>query len=90
MALAMTDVELLDRVITGSPVVTAANLDGVRIGLVKDLLANTDKDTGAIFESSIEKLKGAGVEIVELEAPEILSLNGAWWHTWTNTKPGYP
>ncbi|MEM7260074.1 MAG: amidase family protein, partial [Pseudomonadota bacterium] len=77
MALSVADVELLDRVISGSAASTPAQLSGVRIGLVKELLANSDKDTLGVFESAIDQLTSAGVEIVELNAPELLTLNAA-------------
>jgi len=77
MALAMADVELLDRVITGAPRGKAASLKGVRLGIVKSMLANTDSDTQAVFDAAIGKLKAAGVVTVELEAPKLAELNGA-------------
>ena len=77
MAVSVSDVEVLDRLITDSSLVTPADLTGVRVGLVKELLANSDKDTISVFESTIDKLTAGGVEIVELNAPELLSLNGA-------------
>lgn len=77
MALSVADVELLDRVISGSPASAAAQHSGVRIGLVKELLANSDKDTLSVFEAAIDQLTSAGVDIVELNAPELLSLNAA-------------
>ena len=77
MALAMVDVELLDRVITGAPRAKAASLKGVRLGTVKAMLANMDADTQAVFDAALAKLKGAGVVIVELDAPKLAELNGA-------------
>jgi Asp-tRNA(Asn)/Glu-tRNA(Gln) amidotransferase A subunit family amidase len=77
MALAMADVELLDRVITGAPRAQAADLKRVRLGLVKPLLANMDADTQAAFDATLAKLKGAGVTVVEVEMPKLMELNGA-------------
>jgi mandelamide amidase len=77
MALAMADVELLDRVISGAPRAKPASLKGVRLGLVKAMLANTDADTQAVFDAALVKLKAAGVVVVELEAPKLAELNGA-------------
>ncbi|HKX40415.1 MAG TPA: amidase family protein, partial [Burkholderiaceae bacterium] len=77
MALAMADVELLDRVITGAPRAQAASLKGVRLGLVKGMLANADADTQAAFDGAIAKLKDSGVVIVELAAPKLAALNNA-------------
>ena len=77
MALAMADVELLDRVITGAPRVAAADLKLVRLGLVKPLLTNMDADTQAAFDVALAKLKDSGVAVVEVEMPKLMELNGA-------------
>jgi len=77
MALAMADVELLDRVIAGGPAAKPANLKSVRLGLVKPMLANMDADTQAAFDAVLAKLKGAGVTLVDVEMPKLLELNGA-------------
>jgi len=77
MALGMSDVELLDRVITGEPAQNPSSLSGVRLGLVSETLANMDADTNEVFTKAIEKLKQAGVTIVELAAPKLAELNGA-------------
>jgi indoleacetamide hydrolase len=77
MALAMADVELLDRVITGAPRAKAADLKGVRLGLVKELLANMDADTQQALDAAIAKLQGAGVTMVDVQMPKLMELNGA-------------
>lgn len=77
MALAMADVELLDRLIAGGATARPADLKGVRLGLVKPLLANMDADTQAAFDAAIGKLKGAGVTLVDVEMPQLIELNGA-------------
>ncbi len=77
MALAMADVDLLDRVITGAPRAKAASLKGVRLGIVKSMLANMDADTQAVFDAALAKLKAAGVVLVEFDAPKLAELNGA-------------
>ncbi len=77
MALAMADVELLDRVITGAPRTQPASLKGVRLGLLKSMLANTDADTQAAFDAALAKLKDSGVVIVELDATRLAELNNA-------------
>ena len=66
MALAMTDVELLDRVISGAKPAKAADLKTVRLGLVKELQANMDADTQAAFDAALAKAKAAGVTVVEV------------------------
>jgi indoleacetamide hydrolase len=76
MALAMADVELLDRVITGVPATVPANLKSVRLGLAKPFLANMDADTQAAFDMALVKLKSAGVTLVEVELPKLMETNG--------------
>ena len=77
MALAMADVELLDRLIAGGAAAKPANLKGVRLGLVKPLLANMDADTQTAFDGALVKLKTAGVTVVDVEMPQLVELNGA-------------
>ncbi|MEN9629729.1 MAG: hypothetical protein RJA10_2956 [Pseudomonadota bacterium] len=77
MAGSMADVELLDRLIGGGAKVSAAALKGVRLGLVKELQANTDADTQAAFDDALARLKGAGVTLVDVEMPRLQELNGA-------------
>src|SRR5262249_22747684 len=75
MATTMTDVELLDRVIAGGGVIEGADLKGVRIGVEKTMLANLDGDTNAAFHAGLDKLKAAGVTIVDIEMPKLGELN---------------
>ncbi|HEU5293679.1 MAG TPA: indoleacetamide hydrolase [Burkholderiaceae bacterium] len=77
MALAMADVELLDRVISGAKPEKAADLKSVRVGLVKDFQANLDADTQAAFDAAIAKAKAAGVTVVDVQMPKLMELNGA-------------
>ena len=77
MALAMADVELLDRVISGAKPARAAAPKSVRLGLVKEMLANQDADTQAAFDAALAKLKAAGVTLVEVEMPQLVELNNA-------------
>jgi len=77
MALAMTDVELLDRVISGAKPAKAADLKAVRLGLVKDFQANLDADTQAAFDAALAKAKAAGVTVVDVQMPKLMELNGA-------------
>jgi len=76
MASTMADVALLDRVIAGGGAITPANLKDVRIGVVKSMLANLDGDTEAAFRAAIDKLKSAGVTVVDVEMPKLAELNG--------------
>ncbi len=77
MALSMTDVDLLDRIVSGAPQLKPANLKRVRLGLAKDFLANLDADTQAAFDDALAKLKGAGVTLVDVQMPKLMELNGA-------------
>src|SRR5215211_1232198 len=76
MAATMADVALLDRVIADSGPLAPANLKEVRIGVVKAMLANLDDDTEAAFRASLEKMKSAGVTVVDVGMPKLAELNG--------------
>ena len=76
MAATMADVALLDRVIAGGGAIAPANPKEVRIGVVKAMLANMDGDTEAAFRAAIDKLKSAGVTVVDVEMPKLAELNG--------------
>ena len=76
MAATMADVALLDRVIAGGGAIAPANPKQVRIGVVKAMLANLDGDTEAAFRAAIDKLKSAGVTVVDVEMPKLAELNG--------------
>src|SRR5207247_2480603 len=60
MAATVADVVILDRAIAGGGGVTPANLKGVRLGVVKTMLANLDGDTETAFRAGLDKLKAAG------------------------------
>jgi indoleacetamide hydrolase len=78
MAQSMADVELLDRLIAGGTAAAKpAPLKGVRLGRVKEMLANMDADTQAAFDAAMAKLKDAGVTFVDVEMPRLMELNGA-------------
>ncbi|MGQ0685853.1 indoleacetamide hydrolase [Bradyrhizobium sp.] len=76
MAATVADVAILDRVIAGGGAATPANLKDVRLGVVKDMLANLDSDTEAAFRTGLDKLKSAGITIVDVEMPKLGELNG--------------
>src|SRR5665213_1880723 len=76
MADSMADVALLDRVIAGGGRVEAAGLKGIRLGLVASMLANLDDDTKTAFNATLEKLKAAGVTMVDVDMPKLAELNG--------------
>jgi mandelamide amidase len=76
MALSMRDVELMDRVITGAPAIEAAALSAVRVGIVSDFLQNLDTDTQSVFQDAVNKLKAAGVTVVNIDMPNVMAING--------------
>jgi Asp-tRNA(Asn)/Glu-tRNA(Gln) amidotransferase A subunit family amidase len=76
MADSMADVALLDRVIAGGGAIDAAALKGVRLGLVASTMANLDDDTKAAFTATLDKLKAAGVTVVDVDMPKLGELNG--------------
>jgi Asp-tRNA(Asn)/Glu-tRNA(Gln) amidotransferase A subunit family amidase len=76
MAGSMADVALLDRVIAGGGRIEAAGLKGVRLGLVAAMMANLDDDTKAATSAALDKLKAAGVAVVDVEMPKLAELNG--------------
>src|ERR1700730_15242784 len=76
MAATIADVTILDRAIAGGGAVASAHPKEVRIGVVKAMLANLDGDTEAAFRAGLEKLKSAGVTVVDVEMPKLAELNG--------------
>jgi mandelamide amidase len=77
MAISARDVELLDRVITGEPLVEPADLRGVRLGVVADFMANLDADTKSAFDAAIAKLTAAGATVVPVTMPNLTALNNS-------------
>src|SRR4051794_12843413 len=76
MAATMADVALLDRVIAGGDAIAPADLNQVRIGIVKAMLTNLDADTDAAFQAAVTTMKAQGVTVVEIEMPQLAELNG--------------
>jgi indoleacetamide hydrolase len=76
MAATVADVALLDRTIAGGGAVMPANLKEVRLGVVKTMLANLDGDTESAFRMALDKLKSAGVTVVDVDMPKLGELNG--------------
>ena len=76
MASAVADVAILDRAIAGGGTIAPAALKDVRIGVASALLTNLDGDTEMAFRASIDKLKAAGVTVVDVDMPKLGELNG--------------
>lgn len=78
MARTVADVALLDAVISGGAVPAPASLKGVRLGVYRAyFFDNLDADTRMVTEAALAKLRQAGVEIVEVDMPELRKLNDA-------------
>src|SRR3989475_2340862 len=78
MARTVTDVAQLDSVIVHGKLPPTASLDGVRLGVYRAyFFADLDADTKAVIDAALEKLKAAGVTIVEGDMPDLKTLNDA-------------
>ena len=77
MALTVADVALLDSVVMrGKTPPAAASLTGVRLGVYRGyFFADLDADTSAVIDRALDRLKAAGVTIVEVDMPELKALN---------------
>lgn len=76
MARTVSDVALLDAVISGGKVPEPASLSGVRLGVYRAYFFNNlDADTKAVTDAALEKLKQVGATIVEVDMPELQDLN---------------
>ncbi|MBA1148573.1 indole acetimide hydrolase, partial [Ectothiorhodospiraceae bacterium WFHF3C12] len=78
MARTMTDLVLLDGVITGSETrESPADLDGVRLGVPRGYFYdNLDPDTKRLMDSALKQLKDNGATLVEADLAGIGELNG--------------
>ena len=78
MARTVSDVALLDAVITGGKPVAPVSLKGVRLGVYRAYFFNNlDADTKAVADAALEKLTKAGATIVEVDMPDLQRLNNA-------------
>jgi mandelamide amidase len=76
MARTVGDLVLLDRVITGDlRPIPMAGLSGVRLGVARiPFCQNIDGEVARVFESSLEKLRAAGVQLVDVELPDLAAV----------------
>ena len=76
MARTVRDLVLLDQVITGDrQPIPMAGLSGVRLGVVRiPFCQNIDGEVARILERSLEKLRAAGVQLVDVELPDLADL----------------
>ncbi|MEJ2122501.1 MAG: indoleacetamide hydrolase [Alphaproteobacteria bacterium] len=76
MARTVADLILLDRAIAGGGQVEAAAANGIRLGVPRGAFwANLGPETKRVAEAALEKLKAAGVTLVEADLPTVQELN---------------
>src|SRR5438477_450059 len=72
----VVDVAFLDSVVMHGKIPPTASLSGVRLGIYRAyFFADLDADTRANVDAALEKLKAAGVTIVEVDMPDLKALN---------------
>lgn len=72
MARTVGDVALLHSVIVGRPVAAACSLKGVRLGIHRHwFFAGLDADTALVTARALDRLRVAGVELVEVDMPRL-------------------
>jgi mandelamide amidase len=78
MAREVVDLVLLDTIITGArDNVTAAPLPGLRVGVYREgFWKNLDAETERLAIAALDRLREAGVEVVEVDMPGLAELNG--------------
>ena len=77
MAREVADLVLLDTIITGArDKVAPASLRGVRVGVPRAVFwKNLDAETERLATAALDRLRGAGVEVVEVDMPGLAELN---------------
>ena len=73
MGLTVADPELLDRVIvpTAEAIVELPALSSVRLGVLQPMMAGLDSDTETVFRAALDKLRACGVQLIDVDAPEL-------------------
>ncbi len=74
MGKTVADVAFLDAAITGTPMVKAAHLKGVRMGVPAKFWAGLSADLQAVALAAKDKLAAAGVVMVDVD-PDVFDLN---------------
>ena len=74
MALCMADVALLDGLISGECALPPVTLAGLRLGIAPGFWSNLDADTSAVAESALDKLRVAGVTLVDVAEARLQAL----------------
>jgi Asp-tRNA(Asn)/Glu-tRNA(Gln) amidotransferase A subunit family amidase len=78
MAREVADVVLLDTIITGArDKVVPAPLSGLRVGVPRAVFwKNLDAETERLATTALDRLRGAGAQVVEVDIPGLAELNG--------------
>ena len=78
MARTVADVALLDAVVTQGKIPAVAALQGIRLGVYRAyFFADLDADTKTVIDAALDKLRAAGVTIVDVDMPDLKRLNDA-------------
>jgi len=75
MALTMTDVALLDAVITGTPMATPVSLAGLRLGIPASFWRGADAQVTTVMEAAKARLAAAGVIMVDVDLVGLFDLS---------------
>jgi Asp-tRNA(Asn)/Glu-tRNA(Gln) amidotransferase A subunit family amidase len=76
MGRTVADVALLDSIITGTAMVSAAPLRGKRLGIAASFWSGLNHELEAVINAAREKLADAGVVLVEADIEGLFELNG--------------
>jgi len=78
MAREVADLVLLDTIITGArDRVTATPLEGLRLGVCRALFFRSlDPATEQLADATLDRLRAAGAELVDVDMPGLVDLNG--------------
>ena len=78
MAREVADLVLLDTIITGArDKVAPASLRGLRVGVPRAVFwKNLEPETERLATAALDRLRGAGAEVVEVDMPGLAELNG--------------
>ncbi len=74
----VADLALFDHVITGEAMVDApATLAGIRLGIAREFYFDRlDSEVERVTDTALDELRGAGVELVEADVPDLARLIG--------------
>jgi len=77
IARVVEDLVLLDGVITGTATaLKPVPAGGLRFGMPKSFNTGIDPETARLMADAVAKLKAAGVEVIEVDLPGLMELNG--------------